>query len=410
MIDTTNIELYKRTANWNGILKTCHCTTSSISDEILSSYDKQLLLDVAIAYSQLSNMRRIKDAKTHKTIGYNEKEADDCFVCANTIYDKVLVKDQRNTIALQSKAYNYYKYILYYFGVNRKEINSMQHIDIADCYKQINLLYKQLLTVPKLSSCSQIKARYRRGKAWSELIFKGFDNIAQKIILSLTMPRYKIRLHAIVDFTFVIDEYQKLTENEQKSVYSLYIKSLYNLGKLYSTTVYDNAMQIIPNTGNKTILQIFAENSADKKLSEYRFSCKIESLSQSEMYFKNILEEYKIEPFKKIDMQTLVKNSKDSPISPKDVFYQMGNLYNKWYRIFAISNKRRDIALAKGYSGIYFYFTALQYCLWCKKLHIPHAHFEYVPKYMGMLTTIMGIKNDDKHIVHMHSLFKEILK
>lgn len=410
MIDTTNIELYKRTANWNGILKACHCTTSSISDEILSSYNKQLLLDTAIAYSQLSNMRRIKDTKTHKAIGYNEKEADNCFVCANTIYDKVLTKDPKNTIALQSKAYNYYKYILYYFGVNRKEVKSMQHIDIIDCYNQMNLLYERLLNVPKLSSCSQIKARYRRGKAWSELIFKGFDDTAKNIISFLAMPRYKIRSHAITDFKFVIDEYPELIENEQKSIYNLYIKSLYNLGKLYSAAIYDNAIQIIPDTGNKTILQLFIENPADKKLSIYRFSCKIEFLSQSEMYFKSILKEYKIESFKEIDMQTLVKNSKDLPISPKDVFYQIGNLYNKWYRIFAISNKRRDIVLAKGYSGIYFYFAALQYCLWCKKLHIPHAHFEYIPKYMGMLMTTMGIKNNDNHITHMHSLFKRVLK
>ena len=411
MIDTTNIELYKRTDNWNGILKACHCKMNAISDEVLSSHNIQLMLDVAMAYSQLSNLRRIKDEKTHKTIGYNEQEADACFVCANTIFQKVLEKDPKNTLALQSYAYDCYKYLVDYFGINRKEVMNMPHVDIAKNFKKMNALYDTLLAVPNLGYPSQIKARYRRGRAWSYIVYSGYDERAREIVTTLNVPYHIIRNHAISDLEFVVNTYAKITEAEQKPIYNLYIKSLFNLGKLFGTSVYDNATQAIPQLNNKTILQLFIEDPEKVNLSYYKFPGKINDLFPAEHYFLAVLNEYKVKPFETIDMQFFVKRTANRkvPISPRDVFYRLGNVYNKWYRIYAIYNKRRDIMLSKGYSGVYYYFMALQYCLWCDKLHIPCSHYDYIIRNMNTLKRAISILDDDSHIQHMYKLFERVL-
>mgnify|MGYP002515408405 CR=1 FL=1 len=406
-----DLGLLKEKNDWNGILKACGCTTNTISEQVITSSDRQLLLDVAMAYGQLSNLRRIKDKNTHKFVGYNTEEANDCFNCTKKMYQHILSMMPSNKVALQSYAYNYYKYIISYFGTNKKEIKSMNNVDIADCFKQISKIYETLLSIGTLSLPSCIKARYRRGKAYSELVFNyPVSSEAKSIIISLSTSRNKICYLAIQDFLFVIDTYEKLNKEEKESIYSIYVKSKYTLGKLYSENTYDNAFSPIQELDNKTIAEVFIKNPSDIDLSHYKQLVHDGEFEKAENLLLSILKEYGITPYVKMNMQALVNKDKKYPLSLRHIFYQLGKLYSKWYQICAIPNKRRDIKISKAYSGIYFYFAALQFCLWCKKLHIPCAYFDYIPKYLDILKRMADIKKDDTHIKNMHRLFENILK
>ena len=411
MLEMSKIDSLKAKNDWNGILKECGCTTKNISEKIITSLDIKLLLDVAMAYGQLSNLRRIKDKNTHKSIGYNTEEADNCFTCTKKIYERILKLDPLNPMALQSYAYNYYKYIISFFGVNEKQIKTMKSVDIIDCVKQINRLYDTILSINALSLPSQIKTRYRRGKAYSELIFNYPQySIIKDIILSLTTSRNKLCYTAMQDFLFVIGSYYKLKPEQQKQAYSLYIKAKYTLGKLYFENSYDNAFSPIQDLDNKTLAEIFVDNPDSINLSYYKQWIHSGEFEKAEELLLSILKDYNITPYTKINMQTLAKNERKYPLSPRHIFYQLGELYAKWYRMCAIPNKKRNIKLSKAYSGIYFYFVAYQYCLWCKKLHIPCSFFDYISNRYDMLLRMSRIKENDTHMKNMYYLFEKILK
>ena len=87
-MDTAAIKKHISEDNWYGILKAAGCTTSEVSPEIqemTKKKDVSTLLNVAIAYGQLSNLRVIKKKVPGKKREFNVQEANDCFQHAITL-------------------------------------------------------------------------------------------------------------------------------------------------------------------------------------------------------------------------------------------------------------------------------------------------------------------------------------
>lgn len=84
-----------------------------LSPEIqeMSKKDIEVLLGIAMAYSQLSNIRWERFTRSENK-NSNALEANDCFLRAVEIYAKILELDKRNVMAYQSKAYDFYKYVI----------------------------------------------------------------------------------------------------------------------------------------------------------------------------------------------------------------------------------------------------------------------------------------------------------
>lgn len=414
-MDTAAIKKHISEDNWYGILKAAGCTTSEVSPEIqemTKKKDVSTLLNVAIAYGQLSNLRVIKKKVPGKKREFNVQEANDCFQHAITLYRQILSIDEKNVMGLQSMAYVFYKYIIAYFGVNKKEIEQMDNVSILDCFKNMTETYDTLFNLPLLPPVSEIKARYRRGKAWSEVLFAPRSASGSTIIDTLGMSFYTVRRQAIADMMRVLKLYAALEKKKDlDAAYNVYIKSLYTLGRLFENSVYDNAYTPIQKEDgeNTTIFNEFLKDPEQVDLTKYRPAKNLDYLEKAENCFQTILNTYEIERYSPIDMKKLARESK-YPISPRDLFYRFGTLYAKWFLINAIPEKTRQTQVSKAYMGVYFFFLANEYCLWRKKMNLPTPAFGYITDRLNKLLQAAAIDfYGDEHIKNMLSNFDTVL-
>ena len=109
-----------------------------------------------------------------ETKNSNALEANDCFLRAVEIYAKILELDKRNVMAYQSKAYDFYKYVIDHFtGKNKPALKNMKDVNIVECFDKMNATYDMLFAIDRpLAPVSEIKAKYRRGKAWGEVVLE----------------------------------------------------------------------------------------------------------------------------------------------------------------------------------------------------------------------------------------------
>ena len=408
-MDTEAIQKYTLMSEWYKVLEEADCTPEKISDEINAMQAKKdvpILLNVALAYNQLSNIRWI-DRKNKKS---NALEANTCFVKSIDLYSRALDLDSENVMAYQSGAYAFYKYIIDHFGVNKAEVKRMGNVDLVECFDKTNDMYDKLFALEKLAPTSELKARYRRGKMWAEVYLNPIDKMANKIRANIRLTRSAILNHAIDDLKRAIELHDTLTKKEDKaSVYDQYIKAWFSLGRLYDTSVFDNSnSDIVINGKNTTIFNEFVENPETVDLASYRPARSLYGLGKAEEAFLHILDEYHIEPYKKLDFKKLVSESK-YPISPRDVFYRLGTLYMKWFLVKAIPARTNKRFIGRAYTGIYFLFAANEFCCWCEELHIPHAKFKYVGEKLIALLAASGINwNTDSHIKNMLAPYPKV--
>lgn len=394
--------------NWYGILKHFHCTPEEINDNILQHGIKEDLLNLAYAYGQLSNLRKTFNKETHKK-EYNLKETRACFDNACTLYDLILKKYPDNTMALQSSAYIYYNMIIGFYGTQNKEIKDMG-IDICLCFKKVNELYDRLFSL-NIQKPILIKAHYRKGKAYYTIFCKmTHRNIINRIGISVMQGR-RVAQH---ELEICLDMYKQLKSKEEKGAYyACYIKSLYTLGKVYSSFCYDNSMRVSDEYDNILLIR-FMDDEKDPIVQKYYTARgSIKYLVVAEKLFLEILDSYKIDSYEPFDMKNFVKQyAKDKttfPISCRDVWYQLGNLYSKWYRLVSMSIKDKKKCIGRAYSAFYFYTMAIEYCHWCRKLRISTSDYGYIYKRYQMNQMLSGIKNDDKHILHLQDIIHDFI-
>lgn len=417
-MDAAAIKKYKSKDNWYDMLKTAGCTAKQLSPEIQEMSKKkdiEVLLDVAMAYSQLSNIRWERDSRGRKTKNSNALEANDCFLRAVEIYAKILELDKRNVMAYQSKAYDFYKYVIDHFtGKNKPALKNMKDVNIVECFDKMNATYDMLFAIDRpLAPVSEIKAKYRRGKAWGEVVLNPTNPIGQKIRDHIQKSRTSMMIHAVKDLQRAIAIYESLEKKVDKdAAYNLYIKSLYTLGVLYTNNVYDNSLKKIQiNNKNTSIFLEFINNPETVDLTQYRPAQHLENLTKAHDCFQTILNSYNIERCTKIDMKQLAwEKEVRYPISPHYIFYRFGTLYAKWFLVHAIPQKTRYTQLDKAYIGVYFFFLANEYCLWRKKMRLPLAKYDYILKEMNKLLKAAAIDfYRDEHIKNMLSNFDTVL-
>ena len=285
-MDAAAIKKYKSKDNWYDMLKTAGCTAKQLSPEIQEMSKKkdiEVLLDVAMAYSQLSNIRWERDSRGRKTKNSNALEANDCFLRAVEIYAKILELDKRNVMAYQSKAYDFYKYVIDHFtGKNKPALKNMKDVNIVECFDKMNATYDMLFAIDRpLAPVSEIKAKYRRGKAWGEVVLNPTNPIGQKIRDHIQKSRTSMMIHAVKDLQRAIAIYESLEKKVDKdAAYNLYIKSLYTLGVLYTNNVYDNSLKKIQiNNKNTSIFLEFINNPETVDLTQYRPAQHLENLT-----------------------------------------------------------------------------------------------------------------------------------
>lgn len=414
-MDTAAIKKHFSSDNWYGLLKAAGCTTTAVSPEIQEMSKKKdlpVLLDVAWAYGQLSNLRMTKKKKPGQKREFNVDEANACFEHAIALYEKILGIDENNIMALQSMAYVFYKYIIAYLGVYKKEIKRMSNIKVLECFRNMNDAYDKLFSLPFLPPVSEIKARYRRGKAWEKIVLSMKSNVRATILDTLGIPYYKARRQVMADLMRALKLYEGLDKKRDlDAAYNPYIKSLYTLGHVLCNAVYDNAYTPMQTEGgeNTTILQEFMKDPERVDLAHYKPARNLEYLVQSENCFQEILNAYEIVRYTKIDMKHLARGMK-YPISPHYLFYRLGRLYEKWFLVRAIPEKTRRTQLSKAYMGVYFFFLANEYSLWRERQHLPISDSGYIMDSLNELLLASGIDyHKDEHIKNMLSNFDNVL-
>lgn len=416
-MDSAAIKKYKDASQWYRALKAADCMITQVSPEIQEMSKKKdlpILLDVAWIYGQLSNLRVTKKKTPGTKKEFNIDEANDCFEHAISLYQQILSIDKKNIMALQSMAYVFYKYIIAYLGVNKKEVKQMPNIKVLECFQKMNEAYDTLFSIPFLPPGSEIKARYRRSKAWEKIVLSHKFKIGETIIDTFGLSYSEIRRQVIDDLTRALELYRNFDKKRDLDAsYNLYIKSLYTLGHVLYNSVYDNSYKTIQTEDgiNTTIFNEFLKNPEQVDLTQYRPARNLEYLVQSENCFQEILNSYKIERYTKIDMKQLaLAKGLKHPLSPHYIFYRLGMLYSKWFLITAIPEKTRRTQLSKAYMGVYFFFLANEYSLWRKKMNLHVEGCRYIMDHMNKLlrATDIDFYRDD-HIKNMLSNFDTVL-
>lgn len=136
----------------------------------------------------------------------------------------------------------------------------MDNISILDCFKNMTETYDALFNLPLLPPVSEIKARYRRGKAWSEVLFAPRSASGSTIIDTLGVSFYTVRRQAIADMMRVLKLYAAL---EKRRIWMPLITSISNHSIPWDacSRIRSTIMPIRPYKRKTVKTRLFSTNS-----------------------------------------------------------------------------------------------------------------------------------------------------
>ena len=102
----------------------------------------------------------------------------------------------------------------------------MKDVNIVECFDKMNATYDMLFAIDRpLAPVSEIKAKYRRGKAWGEVVLNPTNPIGQKIRDHIQKSRTSMMIHAVKDLQRAIAIYESLEKKLIKTPHIICISN-----------------------------------------------------------------------------------------------------------------------------------------------------------------------------------------
>lgn len=224
---------------------------------------------------------------------------------------------------------------------------------------------------------NNIKNNYRKGKLIIDKQLKNLrysgkvlDRESFKEIELLTERAINCLEKVILIYEGIVDE------NKKRNFRNEYIKSLYTLGKFYCDEI-----------------EIYWNDFLCSKISNTAFICNFYNLDNlvksKELIEKCFQVVTNISVNEKIDLIKLSKISKDSIISPIDIFNSLGNIYFKMYYVKLIKNSEEGLIEYKKLAEDYF-LNAINLRKEFYKQKIPFRSISYIKAGLGKLYILSG--------------------
>lgn len=238
---------------------------------------------------------------------------------------------------LEPKDYKYASSVAYRYYQNVNELSKLrgrrdgvvrEEIENANKWFDISLnLYP-----------GNIKDNYRKGKMIKDKQLKIARYSEKNSHRENSKEIYNLISQAIEYLNKAIQSYEALTDEDKKKRYrNVYIKSLYNLGKLYIDEVNINWNEFLcSKIGNESFSPMF-----------YKLDYIVKGKELLEKCYKEVTG-YGIDD--ELDLKSLTNISKKAATPPIDILYSIGLLYYKMYYIKFVKNNMDDNETYKYYA------------------------------------------------------------
>lgn len=253
-------------------------------------------------------------------------------------YRDLSLKFYKRCCELRPKSYKYASSVAYryYQNVNeltktrgkRKDGDVREEVENAHKWFDISLnLYP-----------NNIKDNYRKGKLIVDKQLAPARNTGNRLSKEDLQEIENLKNQAIKHLDRAIQSYEGLTDEDRKNFYrNEYIKSLYNLAKLYKDEVNTNWNQYLCcKIGDKKFLPAFLK-------SEY-LDASIELVKKC----YRVVTGFGIDD--ELDIGHLFSMTNKATIKPIDLLYSLGLLYSRIYFINHIQNKNENIKAYRHYA------------------------------------------------------------
>ena len=391
-------EVFEHTSDWKKVLSLYGCQQFLLPKRIFSWNSKDVikaLENISYAAGQLANIRKEKGKK--RKFVYPVESIKAARELALTALESLLERDPHNMKGLHNKAYIYYNTVI---TSNNKYVQLYQqmHIDRLKDFESAKRVYESILQ----EHSRDLRAQYRLARLYMTAEKSTGRFLKEYLKKTYRIPVGIFRRTLIKRFETVLSIYEDLPAGKGKSDFrSEYVKTLYNLGVLYTKQTFI----FFPQQLNLTLENYLLERGDVRDIPAYRQCGSIEELKKAFAYLKRIQAEYHVSVKHKLHMQDYLCKARDMhrkyPISPKDLWYRMGEIFYCCYKMQLFYQQDAIQTQRAFMNAVFYYYLALQWAVYMKKSgNNRNEFYGYISEEVTKILRLQGVD----------SLMSDILK